>query len=116
MALHSHLLLPALVLCGLAFTLALPGDMPRWCRCRRTADTFISPRLYKKVEIISPGAYCRQTEIIITLKSDKTVCVAPQSIWINKVIKTFLQSKKNVNATQNSPTASTAQEDGTHRL
>ncbi|KAL2092354.1 hypothetical protein ACEWY4_012152 [Coilia grayii] len=96
MALQSHLLLAAVVLCGLAVTLALPGDMPTWCRCPRTTNTFISPRFYKKLEIITPGAYCRQTEIIITLKSGRTICVAPEADWINKVIRKFVQRYNNL--------------------
>ncbi|XP_063050521.1 interleukin-8 [Engraulis encrasicolus] len=114
MALHSHTLLAAAVLfCGLAFTLALPGDMPRWCRCPRTTGSFISPRHYKKLEIITPGAYCRQTEIIITLKSNKTVCVAPETDWINKVIR-MMQRKEDARSTERSPI--TLAEDGGERL
>ncbi|KAG5280734.1 hypothetical protein AALO_G00063410 [Alosa alosa] len=109
MALQSHVLLAALVLCGLTLTLALPGDIPRWCRCRRTTHNFISPKHFKKLEIMSPGAYCRQTEIIITLKNENTVCIAPEVKWIHKVISKFVSSKDNVNTTQIPATASTAQ-------
>ncbi|KAL2092353.1 hypothetical protein ACEWY4_012151 [Coilia grayii] len=116
MALQSHLLLAAVVLCGLAVTLALPGNMSRCCQCPRTINTFISPRFYKKLEIITPGTYCRQTQIIITLKSGRAVCVAPEADWIKKVIRKFVQSKDNINSTEISPTASPAQEDGTDRL
>ncbi|XP_062399248.1 interleukin-8 isoform X2 [Sardina pilchardus] len=90
MALRSHMLLAAVVLCGLTLTLALPGDIPRWCRCRRTTNNFISPRHFQKLEIMSPGAYCRQTEIIVTLKNGNTVCIDPEVKWIHKVINKFV--------------------------
>ncbi|XP_031426496.1 alveolar macrophage chemotactic factor-like isoform X1 [Clupea harengus] len=106
MALQPHILLTATVLCGLALAVALPGDLPRWCRCSRTTRAYISPKHFQRLEVISPGAYCRQTEIIVRLKNNKTVCVAPEAKWINRVIQKLMQSKENVNSTQISPTAS----------
>uniref|UniRef100_A0A673WKI0 Chemokine interleukin-8-like domain-containing protein n=1 Tax=Salmo trutta TaxID=8032 RepID=A0A673WKI0_SALTR len=35
------------------------------CRCIRTSSAFISPRLFHRIEILPPGAHCRQTEIIL---------------------------------------------------
>uniref|UniRef100_A0A8C8D3G6 Chemokine interleukin-8-like domain-containing protein n=1 Tax=Oncorhynchus tshawytscha TaxID=74940 RepID=A0A8C8D3G6_ONCTS len=56
------------------------------CRCIRTSSAFISPRLFHRIEILPPGAHCRQTEIIVTKKDKATVCVTPDARWINKVI------------------------------
>ncbi|XP_045567972.1 C-X-C motif chemokine 13 isoform X1 [Salmo salar] len=64
------------------------------CRCIRTSSAFISPRLFHRIEILPPGAHCRQTEIIVTKKDKATVCVTPDARWINKVITKLQSSNK----------------------
>ncbi|XP_064867429.1 C-X-C motif chemokine 13-like [Oncorhynchus nerka] len=64
------------------------------CLCIRTSSAFISPRLFHRIEILPPGAHCRQTEIIVTKKDKATVCVTPDARWINKVIVKLQSTNK----------------------
>ncbi|KAJ8380500.1 hypothetical protein SKAU_G00012780 [Synaphobranchus kaupii] len=81
------------------------------CRCLRTSANFINPRLFKRLEIIPLGAHCRQTEILITMKNDRTVCVDPNARWIRKFIERVIpkdkkmeqQEKEDMNATTDAP-------------
>nr|XP_056711934.1 growth-regulated alpha protein-like [Euleptes europaea] len=61
-----------------------PEDLS--CRCRRVTSSFIHPTRYSKVKIILPGISCRRTEIIITLKSRKTLCVNPEAKWVQALL------------------------------
>uniref|UniRef100_A0AAY4BP50 Chemokine interleukin-8-like domain-containing protein n=1 Tax=Denticeps clupeoides TaxID=299321 RepID=A0AAY4BP50_9TELE len=83
---RTQILLLATVLCCISALHALSFGNQGWCRCRRTTDFFVHPRNFAKMEIVPPTAGCRQTEIIITLKTRKTVCVKPGVKWIEKVI------------------------------
>uniref|UniRef100_A0A8C7T5K2 Chemokine interleukin-8-like domain-containing protein n=1 Tax=Oncorhynchus mykiss TaxID=8022 RepID=A0A8C7T5K2_ONCMY len=82
-----------LLLLYVIFPVFIPAAFPmngcaacQKCRCIRTSSAFISPRLFHRIEILPPGAHCRQTEIIVTKKDKATVCVTPDARWINKVI------------------------------
>ncbi|KAG5841127.1 hypothetical protein ANANG_G00196290 [Anguilla anguilla] len=83
-------LLTALTVCCFAALFVLPIEgfaVGVSCRCLRTPSTFIHPRQFKRLEIIPLGAHCRQTEILITLKNDRTVCANPNAKWIKNVIE-----------------------------
>uniref|UniRef100_A0A673FJ67 Chemokine interleukin-8-like domain-containing protein n=1 Tax=Sinocyclocheilus rhinocerous TaxID=307959 RepID=A0A673FJ67_9TELE len=56
------------------------------CQCVTTTSSIIPARLFQRIEILPPGAHCRKTEILITKKDNKTVCIDPEAQWINKVL------------------------------
>uniref|UniRef100_A0A672MKI9 Chemokine interleukin-8-like domain-containing protein n=1 Tax=Sinocyclocheilus grahami TaxID=75366 RepID=A0A672MKI9_SINGR len=56
------------------------------CQCVTTTSSIIPSRLFQRIEILPPGAHCRKTEILITKKDNKTVCIDPEAQWINKVL------------------------------
>ncbi|XP_056140193.1 C-X-C motif chemokine 10 [Lampris incognitus] len=56
------------------------------CHCRKTTSHQIPAHLFKKLEVIPPGAQCRRTEIIITKKNGSKVCVNPEENWISEII------------------------------
>uniref|UniRef100_A0A8D0FXY6 C-X-C motif chemokine ligand 13 n=1 Tax=Strix occidentalis caurina TaxID=311401 RepID=A0A8D0FXY6_STROC len=62
------------------------------CRCVKTASDYISPKRYESIEIRPVGSTCRRTEIILTLKKNKKVCVAPEAPWIQLLIHKLMQS------------------------
>ncbi|XP_046872742.1 interleukin-8 [Hypomesus transpacificus] len=64
------------------------------CQCIRTSSVPVAPRLIRTIKIQTPGASCRQTEIIITKKDNSTVCFNPDEKWIHKVISKLQRLKK----------------------
>ncbi|OCU00047.1 hypothetical protein XELAEV_18005829mg [Xenopus laevis] len=65
------------------------------CQCLTTHSAFIPPRLYKSVELIPSGPHCKNLEVIITIKSGERVCVDPSQRWVERIIKSILESNKN---------------------
>ncbi|XP_050965195.1 interleukin-8 [Labeo rohita] len=102
MSLLSYLLLAATAVYCFTTVFALPMDgfdSNSRCRCVTTTSSVISPRLFQRIEILPPGAHCRKTEILITKKDNKTVCIDPEVQWINKVITRVMRSKRNTKGT-----------------
>ncbi|XP_078267319.1 interleukin-8-like [Rhinoraja longicauda] len=56
------------------------------CRCIRATSAFIRPRFILRLAYIPPGSHCETTEIIITLKNKKRVCVDPDAKWLQAFI------------------------------
>ncbi|XP_038839531.1 C-X-C motif chemokine 13-like [Salvelinus namaycush] len=97
MPFKPHYLLVSLTLCWFVALQAFPMNgcaACQKCRCIRTSSAFISPRLFHRIEILPPGAHCRQTEIIVTKKDKAAVCVTPDARWINKVIAKLQRTNK----------------------
>ncbi|KAJ8285334.1 hypothetical protein GJAV_G00025650 [Gymnothorax javanicus] len=79
-----------LTVCGLSALFVRPVDgmdVGVGCRCLRTSSAFIRPRLFRRIEIIPPGAQCRQPQILVTLKDDKTNCVDPKARWLEVFLR-----------------------------
>ncbi|KAJ8285332.1 hypothetical protein GJAV_G00025630 [Gymnothorax javanicus] len=80
-----------LTVCGLSALFVRPVDgidVALDCRCLRMSLAYISPRLLRRIEIIPPGPQCRQLQILVTLKDNKTHCVDPKARWL----KVFLEA------------------------
>ncbi|XP_054846363.1 C-X-C motif chemokine 13-like [Eublepharis macularius] len=78
---YALLLLTLLVICHTNHAAIFdPEDLS--CSCKKVTSNFIHPSKYASVRITLPGIYCRRTEIIITLKSRKVVCVNPEAKWV----------------------------------
>ncbi|XP_048400278.1 interleukin-8-like [Stegostoma tigrinum] len=76
------------------------------CKCATVVSRFIPPKKYQHVDIYPQGSFCRNVEIIITLKSGTKVCVNPQTLWVKKVInlineETEASTASNSNGSQN---------------
>ncbi|XP_051519012.1 interleukin-8-like [Myxocyprinus asiaticus] len=102
MSLRTYLLLAAVTVCCFSTLLAISmeGFTPNnKCHCLITTDHFIPPQFFKRIEILPPGAHCRKTEILITKKDNKTVCVDPKAKWINNVVSKVMKSKRAVKET-----------------
>ncbi|KAI4893531.1 hypothetical protein NFI96_011214 [Prochilodus magdalenae] len=93
----ARLLLAVTALCCLAIVSAVPMDgfsTDHKCRCLTTTSDPISPRHFQRIEIIPPSAYCRTTEILITLKNNNTVCVSPDATWVKVLLSKIIQRSK----------------------
>ncbi|TSN86076.1 39S ribosomal protein L1, mitochondrial [Bagarius yarrelli] len=91
---HCSLLLAVTALCYFGVMVAFPMEgiiMDNHCRCLSTIDSRISTRLFHRMEIVPAGPHCRNSEIIITLKDKKVVCVEPEADWIQKLIYKILK-------------------------
>ncbi|XP_051540717.1 C-X-C motif chemokine 13 [Myxocyprinus asiaticus] len=96
---RTYLLLAAVTIC--CFTTLLAVSMEGFtsnnkCHCLTTTATIIPSRFFKRIEILPPGAHCRKTEILITKKDNKIVCVDPEAKWINNVVSKVMKSKRAV--------------------
>ncbi|XP_016306203.1 C-X-C motif chemokine 13-like [Sinocyclocheilus anshuiensis] len=99
MSLLSYLLLAATAACCFTTLFALPMDGVATnsnCQCVTTTSSIIPSRLFQRIEILPPGAHCRKTEILITKKDNKTVCIDPEAQWINKVLTRVMRSRRSV--------------------
>ncbi|NXR18116.1 CXL13 protein, partial [Cinclus mexicanus] len=57
------------------------------CRCLKSTRAFIPPAKYSSVEVLPAGSSCRRPEVVIKLKSRKTVCVDPDTLWVKKLLE-----------------------------
>ncbi|XP_032879602.1 interleukin-8-like [Amblyraja radiata] len=55
------------------------------CHCTRTRSVFIHPMFIRSLKYIPGGAHC-ETEIIITLRNKRKVCVNPDAKWVQALI------------------------------
>ncbi|XP_040276385.1 interleukin-8-like [Bufo bufo] len=65
------------------------------CRCINVAKPEKPIKNMKSLEIIPSGPHCKNTEVIITLKSGSSVCVDPSTPWVEKLIKNILEKQNN---------------------
>ncbi|XP_075193447.1 interleukin-8-like [Anomaloglossus baeobatrachus] len=61
------------------------------CQCINVARPEKPIKDMKSLELIPSGPHCKNTEVIITLKSGSKVCVDPSTPWVEKIIKTILE-------------------------
>ncbi|KAM8939392.1 alveolar macrophage chemotactic factor-like [Pelodytes ibericus] len=62
------------------------------CFCPSTETHFISPKLFLTIEILPKGPYCKNVEVIVTLKNGGKVCLEPSAHWVKKIINNYLNS------------------------
>ncbi|XP_042193812.1 interleukin-8 [Callorhinchus milii] len=56
------------------------------CLCTQTTSRFIKLQNIQSLKYIPRGTSCESTEIIVTLKSNRKVCVNPDAKWVKVVI------------------------------
>ncbi|XP_041076191.1 interleukin-8-like [Polyodon spathula] len=73
------------------------------CKCITQTSAKINPKTFHHIEMIPKGAHCDKVEIIITLKNQHVVCVNPEAIWIQHVVKVLLQRRNTTAAIDENP-------------
>ncbi|XP_021250726.1 C-X-C motif chemokine 13-like [Numida meleagris] len=84
---------------GLLLSCLLPGDglslesllTNKRCKCVKVTAQVIGLGLILAIDVTPPGIHCRRKEIILTLKRNKKVCVAPEAPWIQLLIHKLTQ-------------------------
>ncbi|XP_074721246.1 C-X-C motif chemokine 2-like [Strix uralensis] len=61
------------------------------CKCIKSTAQVINLGLILAIDVTPPGIHCRRKEIILTLKKNKKVCVAPEAPWIQLLIHKLMQ-------------------------
>ncbi|XP_077381616.1 interleukin-8-like [Festucalex cinctus] len=64
------------------------------CRCPKTESRPIGNHI-EKMELIPANSYCKETEIIATLKkTGKEVCLDPEAHWVKRITEKILNNKR----------------------
>ncbi|OPJ89855.1 viral interleukin-8-like protein [Patagioenas fasciata monilis] len=61
------------------------------CKCIKSTARVVSLGLILAIDVTPPGIHCRRKEIVLTLKRNKKVCVAPEAAWIQLLLHKLLQ-------------------------
>ncbi|XP_064507438.1 uncharacterized protein LOC135412617 isoform X1 [Pseudopipra pipra] len=61
------------------------------CKCIKSTAQVINLGLILTIDVTPPGLHCRRKEIILTLKKNKRVCVAPEAPWIQLLVHRLTQ-------------------------
>ncbi|XP_029881219.1 C-X-C motif chemokine 2-like [Aquila chrysaetos chrysaetos] len=61
------------------------------CKCIKSTAQVINLGLILAIDVTPPGIHCRRKEIVLTLKKNKKVCVAPEAPWIQLLIHKLTQ-------------------------
>ncbi|XP_074946133.1 C-X-C motif chemokine 2-like isoform X1 [Phalacrocorax aristotelis] len=61
------------------------------CKCIKSTAHVINLGLILAIDVTPPGIHCRRKEIVLTLKKNKKVCVAPEAPWIQLLIYKLTQ-------------------------
>ncbi|XP_005044586.1 PREDICTED: C-X-C motif chemokine 13-like isoform X3 [Ficedula albicollis] len=96
MAVRAALLLGLLLLShqpGDTAILEANGNLS--CRCLKSTRAFIPPAKYSSIEVWPVGSSCRRPEVVIKLKSQKRVCVDPDTLWVKKLLQDLPHLRKN---------------------
>ncbi|XP_064006516.1 C-X-C motif chemokine 2-like [Pogoniulus pusillus] len=64
------------------------------CKCIKSTTQVINLGLILAIDVTPPGIHCRRKEIILTLKRNKKVCVAPEAPWIQLLIHKLTESSE----------------------
>ncbi|XP_075565503.1 C-X-C motif chemokine 2-like [Pelecanus crispus] len=92
-------LLPAALALALLLSNSVPGGglslesllTNMRCKCIKSTAQVINLGLILAIDVTPPGIHCRRKEIILTLKKNKKVCVAPEAPWIQLLIRKLMQ-------------------------
>ncbi|XP_074444768.1 C-X-C motif chemokine 2-like isoform X1 [Larus michahellis] len=68
------------------------------CKCIKSTARVINLGLILAIDVTPPGIHCRRKEIVLTLKKNKKVCVAPEAPWIQLLIHKLMQRQIQTNA------------------
>ncbi|XP_032836487.1 alveolar macrophage chemotactic factor-like [Petromyzon marinus] len=100
-----------LVLPPLLLLLLLQGaeggaeSAPR-CTCVSSTSERISPRLFRRLEILPPSFSCAKTQLIVDLANSLQICLDPQAPWVRKYLSRVLLQRSKANHGTTSTTSS----------
>ncbi|KAK2845532.1 hypothetical protein Q7C36_010386 [Tachysurus vachellii] len=97
---HCSLLLAVIALCCFATVFAFPMDgfaPDNQCRCLHTTNERLNVRMFQRIEIVPAGPNCRNTEVIITMKQKRVVCVDPDADWVQRFIAKVVKRNGTMN-------------------
>ncbi|RVE60428.1 hypothetical protein OJAV_G00180550 [Oryzias javanicus] len=86
------------------------GATMKQCQCLNPARG-VKPSLIAQVKILPPRPYCSKTQVIITLKDNRQVCLDPDFAFTQAVLKMMkVKSERNsaANLRRSTTTAATA--------
>ncbi|XP_060103388.1 growth-regulated alpha protein-like [Heteronotia binoei] len=63
------------------------------CKCRRVTSAFIHPSKYASIKVTLPGISCRRTEIIITMRTGRFVCIDPEVKWVKNLLAAIKRNR-----------------------
>uniref|UniRef100_A0A8C0VM13 Chemokine interleukin-8-like domain-containing protein n=1 Tax=Cyanistes caeruleus TaxID=156563 RepID=A0A8C0VM13_CYACU len=91
-------LLPAALALLLLLSSSVPGGLSleslltnMRCKCIKSTAHVINLGLILTIDVTPPGIHCRRKEVILTLKKNRRVCVAPEAPWIQLLIHKLMQ-------------------------
>ncbi|XP_039565424.1 growth-regulated alpha protein-like [Passer montanus] len=61
------------------------------CKCIKSTAHVVNLGLILTIDVTPPGIHCRRKEVILTLKKNRRVCVAPEAPWIQLLIHKLMQ-------------------------
>ncbi|XP_025898550.1 C-X-C motif chemokine 13-like [Nothoprocta perdicaria] len=61
------------------------------CKCVKSTSQVVPLGMVLAIDVLAPGIYCRRKEIILSLKRNKKVCVAPEAPWIQVLLHRLTQ-------------------------
>ncbi|KAM6361877.1 C-X-C motif chemokine 2-like [Alca torda] len=61
------------------------------CKCLKSTARVVNLGLILAIDVTPPGIHCRRKEIVLTLKKNKKVCVAPEAPWIQLLLHKLMQ-------------------------
>uniref|UniRef100_A0A8C4U1D8 Chemokine interleukin-8-like domain-containing protein n=1 Tax=Falco tinnunculus TaxID=100819 RepID=A0A8C4U1D8_FALTI len=82
------------------------------CKCIKSTAQIINLGLILAIDVTPPGIHCRRKEVILTLKKNKKVCVAPEAPWIQLLIHKLTQRYATPSSQKNQAAYQTRWQDG----
>ncbi|XP_051821505.1 interleukin-8 [Antechinus flavipes] len=64
------------------------------CQCIKTYSKPFHPKLIKEMRVIDSGPHCSNTEIIVTVKDNRELCLDPNAKWVQRILQEFLKRTK----------------------
>ncbi|XP_064507416.1 interleukin-8-like [Pseudopipra pipra] len=60
------------------------------CQCIATHAGFIPAASIQDVKLTQSGPHCQNVEVIVTLKDGREVCLDPNALWVQRIVKAML--------------------------
>lgn len=71
------------------------------CRCISLISNMVNLSFVDRIQVIRPGNGCPNIQVVIWTKTNKALCVDPRAMWLQKVLKYFMN--KSLSSTPQAP-------------
>ncbi|GCC17463.1 interleukin-8-like [Chiloscyllium punctatum] len=61
------------------------------CQCINYTSNLINRRLMRDIDIIPTSSHCPHVEVIVTLKTERRICLDHTAFWVRNLIDRLLQ-------------------------